>query len=269
MSDRGPARGDDATRDGTALGAEVRARREACGVGLRRLSRAVGVSHVAISRLEHGDAGAVGDDTLNAIASELGVSGAARDRWHALRGRLPADLAQLLRDNPGRWGEVREMLSKGRQGESRKMLRAPEVRDPMAVRVNRRDLGYAARLPSPPAHIARLVRGAVWPTEAETRPPHLIYTDRPLRHIPGTELARLSFSWRLRWMTSTLSCKALEEGEDAMSKGDVPRRCPCGAIYLRGEGTRRCPACGLDVNASRCATEAEYRASRRVERHER
>ena len=99
--------------DALTLGAAIRARRTALGVGLRELARAIGLSHATLSRLERGDAGVVGDVALGAIASELRVDGATRARWSSLNGRLPADLVAMLLANPARWDAVRVMLGGG------------------------------------------------------------------------------------------------------------------------------------------------------------
>lgn len=97
--------------DALALGAAIRERRTAIGVGLREFARVLGISHATLSRLERGDAGVVGDDTLGAIASELRVDGATRARWSALNGRLPSDLVSMLLAHPDRWDAIRALLS--------------------------------------------------------------------------------------------------------------------------------------------------------------
>lgn len=95
--------------DHARLGAEIRARRESLGVTLREMARAVGLSPSTLSLAERGGP-VIGAEGVGAIASELRVDDATRERWLALSGRLPADLLAVLLAHPERWGDVRALF---------------------------------------------------------------------------------------------------------------------------------------------------------------
>ncbi len=96
--------------DHARLGAEIRTRRESLGVTLREMARTVGLSPSTLSLVERGGP-VIGADALGAIAAELRVDDATRERWFALSGRLPADLLALLLAHPERWGDVRGLFT--------------------------------------------------------------------------------------------------------------------------------------------------------------
>lgn len=96
--------------DHARLGAEIRARRESLGVTLREMARALGLSPSTLSLAERGGP-VIGSVALGAIAAELRVDDATRDRWLALSGRLPDDLLALLLAHPERWSDVRSIFT--------------------------------------------------------------------------------------------------------------------------------------------------------------
>jgi len=97
------------------LGAEIRARREACARSLRQTARHVGRSHAWLSRIETGDE-TPGADALLTLARYLGADSATRDRWLALAGHVAPDVEAALLAAPERWDAVRALLAGGDRG---------------------------------------------------------------------------------------------------------------------------------------------------------
>ncbi len=95
----------------SALGAEIRTRREALGLSQRTLAFETRVSHVAIGDVERGKSASPA--LLSRIADALSVDAATQDRWHALAGHVEPWLLRALLGAPERWAEVRALLAGG------------------------------------------------------------------------------------------------------------------------------------------------------------
>jgi transcriptional regulator with XRE-family HTH domain len=95
-----------------SLGAEVRTRREALNIGVRELARRIEVSPSYLCDIEI-DRRAPALDTLDALLSALGCVD-QRERWMALAGHIPQDIANAILSSPERWAEVRALLNGGR-----------------------------------------------------------------------------------------------------------------------------------------------------------
>ena len=95
-----------------SLGAEVRTRREALNIGVRELARRIELSPSYLCDIEV-DRRAPALDTLEALLVALGFVD-QRDRWMALAGHIPQDIADALLSSPERWAEVRALLNGGR-----------------------------------------------------------------------------------------------------------------------------------------------------------
>ncbi len=52
-------------------------------------------------------------ETLDALASALGCI-VDRERWMAMAGHIPQDIADAILSAPERWAEIRAMLNGGR-----------------------------------------------------------------------------------------------------------------------------------------------------------
>ena len=96
------------------LGAEIRARREAIGLGLRELARIMRRSPTMLSDVETGKR-RPGADHIAHLACELNAL-ASIDRWYALAGNVAPDLVAALLDAPERWADVRALLAGGDRG---------------------------------------------------------------------------------------------------------------------------------------------------------
>lgn len=92
------------------LGAEVREARECRRLSLRALAATLRLSPGYVSDIENGRR-APSHETLDALALTLGCA-AQRERWNALCGRLPDDIAEALFAHPERWDDVRKMLGR-------------------------------------------------------------------------------------------------------------------------------------------------------------
>ena len=79
------------------LGSYLRHRREARGLGLRELARAIGRSPALVSRVETGQDTGLGEETLVAWAAVLEED---PDLLLARAGRLRADIVQTVLSNP-------------------------------------------------------------------------------------------------------------------------------------------------------------------------
>jgi transcriptional regulator with XRE-family HTH domain len=101
---------DDAA-DRETLGAEIRARREAIGLGLRELARIMRRSPTMLSDVETGKR-IPGADHIAHLACELNAL-ASVDRWYALAGHVDPELIAALLAAPERWGDVRALLAGG------------------------------------------------------------------------------------------------------------------------------------------------------------
>ena len=95
----------------SALGAEIRTRRESLGLSQRTLAFETRVSHVAIGDVERGKSASPA--LLSRIADALSVDSIMQDRWHALAGHVEPGLLRALLDAPERWAAVRAMLAGG------------------------------------------------------------------------------------------------------------------------------------------------------------
>lgn len=104
----------DAWNARTALGAELRAAREAIGASLRATARACRRSPGWLCDVETGRR-APSEEALRTLAARLRVSDAATlDRWCALAGIVPAEMARALLASPDRWAAVRRVLGRAR-----------------------------------------------------------------------------------------------------------------------------------------------------------
>lgn len=94
----------------TTIGEEIRSRRKYIGIELRALA---GLAKWPIVMLEEIESGAALPSTsvIYRIAKALNVGRAVRDRWCSLAGHVAPDLAAALLAQPGRWDEVRAILS--------------------------------------------------------------------------------------------------------------------------------------------------------------
>lgn len=95
-----------------SLGDAIRTRREALKIGVRDLARRVEVSPSYLCDIEV-DRRAPALETLDALASALGCA-ADRERWMAMAGHIPQDIADAILSAPERWAEVRALLNGGR-----------------------------------------------------------------------------------------------------------------------------------------------------------
>lgn len=95
-----------------SLGDTIRTRREALKIGVRDLARRVEVSPSYLCDIE-ADRRAPALETLDAIASVLGCS-SERERWMAMAGHIPQDIADAILSAPERWAEIRALLNGGR-----------------------------------------------------------------------------------------------------------------------------------------------------------
>lgn len=91
------------------LGAEIKAK--VAGYGAQSaLARACGVTPACISNVLDGSR-APSADLVEKMADHLGADDATRDRWLALAGRIPTDIAAALLAQPEQWGDVRALLA--------------------------------------------------------------------------------------------------------------------------------------------------------------
>ncbi len=95
-----------------SLGETIRTRREALKIGVRDLARRVEVSPSYLCDIEC-DRRAPALETLDALASALGCV-SDRERWMAMAGHIPQDIADAILSAPERWAEVRALLNGGR-----------------------------------------------------------------------------------------------------------------------------------------------------------
>ena len=95
-----------------SLGAEVRTRRESLNIGVRELARRIEVSPSYLCDIET-DRRAPALDTLNSLLHALECVG-ERERWMALAGHIPQDIADAILSSPERWAEVRALINGGR-----------------------------------------------------------------------------------------------------------------------------------------------------------
>jgi len=95
-----------------SLGAEVRTRREALNIGVRELARRIEGSPSYLCDIET-DRRAPALDTLESLLHALECVN-ERERWMALAGHIPQDIADALLLAPDRWADVRALLNGGR-----------------------------------------------------------------------------------------------------------------------------------------------------------
>ncbi len=69
-----------------------------------------GVTPACISNVLDGSR-APSADLVEKMADHLGADDATRDRWLALAGRIPTDIAAALLAQPEQWGDVRALLA--------------------------------------------------------------------------------------------------------------------------------------------------------------
>lgn len=99
-------------RDFVRLGTEIRAARESAGITLRELARRADLSPSTVSLAERGGP-VIGIDALTRVCDSLALNKPTRDRWRALSGQMPIDIAQAILDAPERWDELRAWLARG------------------------------------------------------------------------------------------------------------------------------------------------------------
>lgn len=96
--------------DTAALGAAIRAKREALGESLRQTARGVRRSPSWLSRVECGRE-TPGEEALERLALRLQCDRAEQDRWMGLAGIVPEALRRELVAHPERWDAVRVVLA--------------------------------------------------------------------------------------------------------------------------------------------------------------
>jgi HTH-type transcriptional regulator, competence development regulator len=79
------------------FGRTIRRLREERGIGLRELAAAVGISATYLSQVELGDLPPPSSEKVEAVAKALGQD---PDQLVALAGRIPSDLAQVIKERP-------------------------------------------------------------------------------------------------------------------------------------------------------------------------
>ena len=85
------------TGDGLRFGAFVRREREAREIGLREMAKKIGVSPTYLSKVERDEFTPPTEDKVRAIAQIIEWD---TDELLALAGRMPSDLAEIIKRNP-------------------------------------------------------------------------------------------------------------------------------------------------------------------------
>lgn len=94
------------------LGTEIRGARAARGMTLRELARRADLAPSTLSLVERGGP-VIGDAALVRICDALAANRPTRERWSALSGRIPDDIASAILAAPERWSDLRAWLARG------------------------------------------------------------------------------------------------------------------------------------------------------------
>ena len=87
----------DMTDNGLQFGAFVRREREAREIGLREMAKKIGVSPTYLSKVERDEFTPPTEDKVRAIAQIIECD---TDELLAMAGRIPSDLADIIKRNP-------------------------------------------------------------------------------------------------------------------------------------------------------------------------
>ena len=83
--------------DGMRFGAFIRREREAKEIGLREMAKKIGVSPTYLSKVERDEFAPPTEDKVRAIAKIIECD---PDKLLAMAGRMPSDLADIIRRHP-------------------------------------------------------------------------------------------------------------------------------------------------------------------------
>lgn len=110
------------------FGAFVRQQREAKELGLRQMAKMIGVSPTYLSKVERDEFSPPAEDKVASIAEIIGCD---PDELLALAGRIPSDVAEIIKSRPT-WSSVVRMaenvLSKYREPTELLAYRSPDNR---------------------------------------------------------------------------------------------------------------------------------------------